>query len=350
MSKSYTHVLNLSKIKTHGIDVQEMTAEITFTEKELADIYADMFMIRKIEDASQVLFNEEKIRGFCHLATGQESIYAAYKHFADQKDTCTTSYRCHGLSYATGDEPKTILAELMGRKDGMCGGKGGSMHLYNSQFFGGHGIVGASVPLAVGTAFRHKYVNLKKGNTLDKMAAENVAFSFYGDGAANQGQIFEVYNMAGRWKLPVVFVCENNQYGMWTGVDRVSYETDFYKRGGKLPGICIDHSNVFDLIGAFRFARKYVLESQPIIIEIKTYRICTHSARDGPDFRPEIEEKKSDDVLIEYRKFISEFFSEQAIQVIEKDVASRFEQDLAFAHQSLHPDPSNLYTNVLQKD
>lgn len=345
----YIHKIDISKIKTYNLNVDGLNVEMSFSSEQMKEIYSDLLLIRKIENKSERLFKDGKIRGFCHLVTGQENIYAAYKHFSEKGDTCSTSYRCHGLALMAGNiTPREILAELMGRKDGICGGRGGSMHLYNSQFYGGHGIVGAPVPIAVGTAFKHKYVNLKKGDTFEQMNGKNVAFTFYGDGAANQGQIYEVFNIAGILKLPIVFICENNHYGMWTPVNRVSYETSFYKRGQKLPGICICHDNIFDIIGVLKFARKYVLKKEPIVIEIQTTRLCGHSTKDDEDTRREISDERSKDVIPKYREFLSGFVSVSEILKIEDEVTQRVERDLKYAHNSPFPDEADLYNNVLE--
>lgn len=344
MKNQYTHKLDASKIKLHNLS--DISMEITYDKEDLRKMYQEMYTLRKLEISCQELYDQGKIRGFCHLVTGQESIYAAYQFAADKKDTCTTSYRCHGLSLVTGDDPKTILAEMLGKKDGLCGGKGGSMHLYNSNLFGGHGIVGAWVPIALGTAFKHKYETLKKGDSLEKMTAKNAAFTFYGDGAANQGQIFEAYNMAGKWKLPVVFICENNEWGMWTPVNRVSDEADFYKRGQNLPGISVSHENIFDLIAVFKFARNLVLNEQPCVIEIKTFRLCTHSARDSADFRADV--NKAVDVLAKFRVFLGDFFTENEISDMEKTATQRILEAVDFAKKSPEPSSAELFTCVLE--
>lgn len=348
MTQKYIHNMNITGIKTHNLDIEELKIEQSFSLDQIKQIYRDILMIRKIEEESQKLFEEGKIRGFCHLVTGQENIYAAYKHFSEKNDTCSTSYRCHGLALMTGSQPKQILSELMGRKDGMCGGKGGSMHLYNSHFLGGHGIVGASVPIGVGSAFKHKYVNLKKGDTFEKMNSKNVCCIFYGDGAANQGQIYEAFNLVGKLKLPAVFICENNHYGMWTPVNKVSYETCFYKRGQKIPGICLSDENIFDIISVLRFARKYTLEKEPIIIEIQTNRLCGHSTKDGEDKRFDTSNDQSKDVIQKYRKFVLNFLSESEILDIENEVTKHFKEDLANALASPYPDTTELFTNVLE--
>lgn len=344
--KSYTHKFT-SKIDTYLLE--DVSHEQTYTIEEMKDLYQTMLSIRKMEEISQTLYDEKKIRGFCHLVSGQESIYAAYKYASDKRDTATSSYRCHGLSYVTGDSSSTIFLELLGREGGMCKGKGGSMHLYNERFYGGHGIVGAQVPISLGLAFKHKYVELKKNDKLEKMIAKNASFAFYGDGAANQGQVFESINMALLWKLPIVFVCENNGYGMWTKVDDVSGNSDFYKRLNGIPGIRIRHENVFDMIAVFKICRDFVLKKSPMVLEILTYRLCTHSARDGKDFRSEkeLDNRNEIDPIKKFRSFLSEYISEEELVTIEKHINERIEKDAKMAESGKEPDPSALFTNVL---
>lgn len=349
MTTKYKHKTNIVSIDTYLIDKELLASEYEYTVDEMKEIYKTMLYIRRMEEIAEQLYKENKIRGFCHLATGQESIYAAFKMVVSKHDTSTSSYRCHGMSYATGDSIKSIFAEMLGRKDGMCSGKGGSMHLYNKQFYGGHGIVGAQVPISLGLAFSHKYRELEKSDNITKMAAKNASFAFYGDGAANQGQIYESYNMAMLWKLPIVFVCENNEYGMWTNVKTASGCTDFYKRGTNIPGIRVDHSNVFDLMAVFKFCRNYVLRTSPIIMEILTYRHCTHSARDQRDFRSKDELSKHIDVIEHFRSFLLGFIAEVELTGIEKSVRDDVHSEVDAALSSSEPSMDLLYTNVLLK-
>lgn len=349
MQKTYKHKLDLKCIDVHLLDKQALDSEYEYKVDELKEMYRTMLSIRRLEECSQQLFDRKMIRGFCHLASGQESIYAAFKHAISGEDTATSSYRCHGLSYVTGDSARVILAEMLGRDEGMCGGKGGSMHLYNKAFYGGHGIVGAQVPISLGLAFRHKYVNLAKGDKLDKMVAKNVSFAFYGDGAANQGQIFESYNMAMLWKLPIIFVCENNDYGMWTRVETASSNTNFYKRGDNIPGIRVSHENVLDLIAVFKFCREYALKTCPLVLEIATYRLCTHSARDQTDFRSkqELTNRAKIDPINHFKSFLAQFVPENEIRDIEKSVHDTIDRESNLAQSAKEPQSTELFTNVL---
>lgn len=185
MYKIYKHKINIKNIDLHSLDKCSLQIEREYTIEDMKEMFKIMLTIRRLEEISQKLYDEGKIRGFSHLVTGQESIYAALKYAIDAEDTATSSYRCHGLSFVTGYSLESIFMELLGRKGGMCGGKGGSMHLYNKIFYGGHGIVGAQVPVSLGLSFKHKYINLNKSDDIEKVVAKNVSFAFYGDGAAN---------------------------------------------------------------------------------------------------------------------------------------------------------------------
>ena len=199
--------LPASSYEGYNLEVPALSFE---TEKEtLLKMYKDMIIIRRMEMAADALYKSKKIRGFCHLSVGQEAIAVGIENAITPTDTVITSYRCHGFAFMRGASVKSVLAELMGRRSGIANGKGGSMHMFTNGFYGGNGIVGAQVPLGAGLAFSHKYKNDKA-----------VTFDLYGDGASNQGQVFEAYNMAKLWNLPVIFACENNKYGMGTSAAR----------------------------------------------------------------------------------------------------------------------------------
>lgn len=220
-------------------------------------------MIRRLETAAGSLYKEKIIRGFCHLYSGQEACAVGMAAALRPNDDVITAYRCHGWTYLMGGSLNGILCELTGRSSGVARGKGGSMHMYVQNFFGGNGIVGAQVPLGVGIAFAQKY----KGD-------HGVCIALYGDGAANQGQIFEVYNMAKLWKVPCIFVCENNGYGMGTSAERASANTNYYTRGDSVPGIWVDGMDVLAVREATRFAIEYATSEKggPILLETATYR------------------------------------------------------------------------------
>lgn len=260
--------------KLHRLENGPATST-TLTREEALKYYLDMVTIRRMETAAANLYKEKAIRGFCHLCSGQEAIYVGMRAAMRDVDSVITSYRAHGFTYVMGVPVLGVLAELTGRKSGVVRGKGGSMHMYCKNFYGGNGIVGAQVPLGAGIAFGHKY----KGDG-------GVNFSLYGDGAANQGQVSEAFNLAKLWNLPVVFICENNHYGMGTAQERHAASTDFYKRGDFIPGIHVDGMDILAVREATRFATEYCQENGPLVYEISTYRYHGHSMSDpGTSYR-----------------------------------------------------------------
>merc|ERR1712042_52651 len=262
--------------KLHHLDEGPATST-TLTREDGLRLYHQMVTVRRMETAAANLYKEKAIRGFCHLCSGQEAIYSGIGAALREQDSVITSYRAHGFTYVMGIPVIGVLAELTGKKSGVVRGKGGSMHMYAKNFYGGNGIVGAQVPLGAGIAFAHKY----KGDG-------GVNFSLYGDGAANQGQIAEAFNMARLWNLPAVFICENNHYGMGTAEDRHAASTDFYKRGDYIPGIHVDGMDILAVREATRFAIDYCSKQEkgPLVFEISTYRYHGHSMSDpGTSYR-----------------------------------------------------------------
>ncbi|CUM46713.1 Pyruvate dehydrogenase E1 component subunit alpha, mitochondrial [Debaryomyces fabryi] len=263
-----------SSFEGYNLDVPELSFE---TEKEtLLQMYKDMIIIRRMEMASDALYKAKKIRGFCHLSIGQEAIAVGIEGAINKQDSVITSYRCHGFTYMRGASVKEVLGELMGKRSGVSYGKGGSMHMYAQGFYGGNGIVGAQVPLGAGLAFAHKY----RGES-------NVTFNLYGDGASNQGQVFESYNMAKLWDLPCVFACENNKYGMGTSASRSSAMTEYYKRGQYIPGLKVNGMDILACYQASKFAKDWCTSGNgPLVLEYETYRYGGHSMSDpGTTYR-----------------------------------------------------------------
>lgn len=304
-----------------------------------------MQTIRRMELKADQLYKQKVIRGFCHLYDGQEAIAVGMEAGLLPGDSVITSYRAHGWTYTRGAKPRAILAELFGREMGCAQGKGGSMHMFAPEFYGGNGIVGAQVPLGAGIAFAHMYQKKK-----------NVCVSLFGDGASNQGQAFEAYNIAKLWNLPAIFVCENNQYGMGTAIDRSSASTEFYTRGDYIPGIRVDGMDVLAVREATAFARKYALEHGPVMMEMKTYRYHGHSMSDpGTSYRTRDEVKKvrnqSDPIIsVRTRMIESGMATKDEFKKIDKEIKDFMDDEAEIALASPEPPMSELGTDVLITD
>lgn len=261
--------------KLHKLEKGPATT-VTVTRDDALHYYKQMQTVRRIETAAGNLYKEKIVRGFCHLYSGQEACAVGIKASMRSYDAIISAYRVHGWSNLMDVPVVNVLCELTGRKQGCARGKGGSMHMYSPNFYGGNGIVGAQVPLGVGIAFALKY----KGT-------DGVCFALYGDGAANQGQVFEVYNMAKLWDVPCIFVCENNGYGMGTSADRAAASCDYYTRGDYIPGIWVDGMDVLAVREASRFAVDWCSKGKgPLVMETMTYRYSGHSMSDpGTSYR-----------------------------------------------------------------
>jgi len=310
--------------RLHKLDEGPATSA-TLTREEGLRLYKEMVTVRRMETAAANLYKEKAVRGFCHLCSGQEAVYSGMKAGMRPIDSVITSYRAHALTHLMGVSVLGVLAELTGKKSGCVRGKGGSMHMYATNFYGGNGIVGAQVPLGAGLAFGHKY----KGDG-------GVNFSLYGDGAANQGQVYESFNLAQLWKLPAVFICENNGYAMGTSTERHhGGESDLFKRGDYIPGLWVDGMDVLAVREAIRFAVKHCSEEEkgPLVFEIGTYRYHGHSMSDpGTSYRTrdEVQEmRKTRDPITGFRERLiqSELAQTSEIKAIEIEVKRSVDTD-----------------------
>jgi len=314
--------------------------------KDLEHYYRSMLLIRRFEEKAGQLYGMGLIGGFCHLYIGQEAVVVGLQALAREGDSIITSYRDHGHMLATGMDPKGVMAELTGRIGGYSKGKGGSMHMFSREkrFFGGHGIVGAAVPLGTGLAFAHQY-NEDGG----------ICFCYFGDGATNQGQVYESFNMAALWKLPVVYVIENNKYGMGTSVARAAAAGDLSQRGAAygIPGKGINGMNVLEVIEGAAEAVEHVRAGNgPYLLDIKTYRYRGHSMSDPAKYRTKDEVSKmrseSDPIDQLKKRLLDEgVFDEAHIKDIDKQVKDIVGEAAEFAQNSPEPDPAELWTDIL---
>ncbi|MGC6330093.1 pyruvate dehydrogenase (acetyl-transferring) E1 component subunit alpha [Rhizorhabdus sp. FW153] len=316
------------------------------TKEEMLEFYRQMLLIRRFEEKAGQLYGLGLIGGFCHLYIGQEAVAVGLQSALEVgKDSVITGYRDHGHMLAYGIDPKVIMAELTGRAAGISRGKGGSMHMFSVEhrFYGGHGIVGAQVSLGAGLAFKHKY-----------SGDGGVAMAYFGDGAANQGQVYESFNMAELWKLPIIFVIENNQYAMGTSVNRASSEDQLYRRGEsfRIPGIQVDGMDVLAVRGAAEEAVKWVRDGKgPILLELKTYRYRGHSMSDPAKYRSREEVQsvrdKSDPIDHLKKELEALGVTEDDLRKLEKDIRAIVTEAADFAEQSPEPELDELHTDVL---
>ncbi|KAG0378041.1 alpha subunit of pyruvate dehydrogenase [Mortierella sp. AD032] len=345
-SQELTLSLPKNSFQTYNCDPPSL--EIILPKGDLIRMYMAMVTMRRMEITADTLYKSQFIRGFCHLCTGQEAVGVGLETALTHEDKVITAYRSHGFTYMRKGSVLPILSELLGRKNGISGGKGGSMHMFTPNFFGGNGIVGAQVPLGAGIAFAQKYLGQGKGPA---------TFVFYGDGAANQGQVFEAFNMAKLWDLPAVFVCENNQYGMGTPAERSSASTDYYKRGHYIPGIKVNGMDVLAVHQAIAYAREWAMTDGkgPLLLEMETYRYGGHSMSDpgvGYRSREEVQKVRSDNdpiMHLKERLLENQVVSEKELK--EMDKAARAEVDKAAkeAIDSPPPDMETFWTDVYVK-
>jgi pyruvate dehydrogenase E1 component alpha subunit len=314
--------------------------------EQLLQFYREMVLIRRFEERAGQLYGLGLIGGFCHLYIGQEAVAVGLQSaLTPGKDSVITGYRDHGHMLAYGIDPNVIMAELTGRGAGISRGKGGSMHMFSTEhrFYGGHGIVGAQVSLGAGLAFGHKYTG-----------DGGICIAYFGDGAANQGQVYESFNMAALWKLPIVFVIENNGYAMGTSTARGSSETEFFRRGDsfRIPGMQVNGMDVLEVRGAAEAAFAYVREGNgPVVMELKTYRYRGHSMSDPAKYRTREEvqdvREKSDPIEAIKKAMEAAGISEDEIKAIDKDIKAIVTASADFAESSPEPDLAELYTDVL---
>ena len=320
-------------------------AKSNVSREELLKYYRDMLLIRRFEEKAGQLYGMGLIGGFCHLYIGQEAVVTGIEAASKDGDKRITSYRDHGHMLACGMDPKGVMAELTGREGGYSKGKGGSMHMFSREkhFYGGHGIVGAQVPLGAGLAFSDAY----KGN-------DNVSFTYFGDGAANQGQVYETYNMAQLWNLPVVFVIENNQYAMGTSTKRATKSPNLWERGAAY-GIKGEMVDGMDVLAVKAAAEKAIAACRagdgPYILEVMTYRYRGHSMSDPAKYRTreEVEKMRAErDPIERVREMLvtGNLASDDDLKAIDKEIKAIVNEAAEFSKESPEPALSELMTDI----
>jgi len=319
-----------------------------FNKETYLEWYRIMMLVRRFEEKSAQLYGKQKIKGFCHLYTGQEAVVAGMMSAITKEDKVITAYRDHGHALAMGMSANSVMAELFGKATGCSGGKGGSMHMFSKEhnFFGGHGIVGAQIPLGAGMALAEQYQGTK-----------NVSICFFGDGAVRQGALHEAFNMAMLWKLPVIFICENNEYAMGTSVSRTTNMNDIYKIGlaYDMPSKQVDGMKCETVHEAVFEAAENAREGNgPTFLEIKTYRYRGHSMSDPANYRTkdELNSYKDKDPLETTKATIlkKKYASEKALELMEDKIIEDVEASVEFAENSPLPDPSELFKDVYVED
>ena len=338
---------NPAQAKASAKTGAKKTATPQFSKDQDLAAYRDMLLIRRFEEKAGQMYGMGLIGGFCHLYIGQEAVVVGMQMATKHGDQVITGYRDHGHMLACGMDPKGVMAELTGRRGGLSKGKGGSMHMFSVEkhFYGGHGIVGAQVSLGTGLAFANHY----RGN-------DNVSLTYFGDGAANQGQVYESFNMAELWKLPVVYVIENNRYAMGTAVSRASAQTDFSKRGisFNIPGEQVDGMDVRAVKAAAEKAIQWCRDGKgPYILEMQTYRYRGHSMSDPAKYRSkdEVQKMREEHDPIEQvrRRLLEEWkVKEEELKAIDAEVRDIVNESAEFATNDPEPDASELWTDILK--
>ncbi|KAF3171320.1 alpha subunit of pyruvate dehydrogenase [Orbilia oligospora] len=335
-----------------AFNIEPPSLDFVTTKNELIDMYKNMAAVRRMEFAADRLYKERKIRGFCHLSVGQEAVAVGMEKAITPDDQVITSYRCHGFAYMRGASVKSIIAELLGRREGIAYGKGGSMHMFAKSFYGGNGIVGAQVPVGAGIGFAMKY-----------LGRPNVTFALYGDGAANQGQVFEAFNMAKLWDIPVVFGCENNKYGMGTSAARSSALTEYHQRGQYIPGLKVNGMDVLAVKQACAWAKEYTTSGKgPLVMEFLTYRYGGHSMSDpGTSYRTREEVswmRTNQDAIAGLRTRLLDWgvVTEDGLKELDKGVKDVVDPEVAAAEAAEVPENSrkvlfeDIYTRGSEPD
>ncbi|MGI9350589.1 MAG: pyruvate dehydrogenase (acetyl-transferring) E1 component subunit alpha [Rhizobiaceae bacterium] len=326
--------------------VQKSPKPKNFSKDEELKAYYDMLMIRRFEEKAGQLYGMGAIGGFCHLYIGQEAVVTGMQKAIREGDQVITSYRDHGHMLASGMNPDGVMAELTGRASGYSKGKGGSMHMFSKEkgFYGGHGIVGAQVSLGTGLAFANKYRNNSA-----------VSLAYFGDGASNQGQVYESFNMASLWHLPVIYIIENNRYAMGTSVQRSSAQTNFSQRGSafNIPGMHVDGMDVRAVYSAGEHAVKWAREGKgPFILEMETYRYRGHSMSDPAKYRTkdEVQKMRAEQDPIEQvkqRVIAKKHATEDELKSVDKEIRGIVAKSAEFAQAEPLPDVSELYTDIM---
>lgn len=319
---------------------------LNFSKQQELAAYREMLLIRRFEEKAGQLYGMGFIGGFCHLYIGQEAVVTGMQAALNEGDQVITAYRDHGHMLACGMDSRGVMAELTGRESGYSRGKGGSMHMFSKEkhFYGGHGIVGAQVSLGTGIAFNNHY--RENGN---------VCLTYFGDGASNQGQVYESFNMAKLWNLPIVYVIENNRYAMGTAVHRSSALTEFSRRGCSfnIPGIKVDGMDVRAVQAAAVVATKWCRDGNgPIILDMQTYRYRGHSMSDPAKYRTKDEVQKmraENDPIERVKQRVEEkkWATEDELKAIDKEIRSVIADAAEYAQSAPEPDPSELYTDIL---
>jgi len=329
----------------------------TATKEELLSVHENMHRIRRMEISCDNEYKSKNIRGFCHLYDGQEAVAVGMQTSLSARDNLIGTYRCHALQLIRGDRVSRIVGELFGRGGGASGGKGGSMHFYSkkNRFWGGAGIVGAQVPVGAGIAFADRFHHIAEGGSPD--GPMPVTIAMYGDGSANQGQIWEAANMSKLWGIPCIFMCENNQYGMGTSVERHSSNPRYFTQGGEaIPGIKIDGMDYLAVREGIKWAKEYAGQGRPLFVEMATYRYHGHSMSDpgityrGKEEVKSVRETKDCIKLITRRIVDSGWASEKELKDREKQIRAEVDAEVELARAMPEPAAEELYSDILHEE